>query len=324
LKVSAGERPNKPRIIVVGARTARQGTGPFIAAAFARLGAEVCALVGTRPETVEQARSALATRYQINSRGYTELPDALSSEQPDAVAICSPYRFHAEQLAQIAAAGCHALVEKPLAWPAGEDQVAALVSGFSQRGLLLQLVNQWPQSLAAFTALHGAVPGHISRFTMGLSPISIGASMISDSAPHFIGMLQALLGPGECGDPEVQLSRPEAAGEGQSYQQLILECNYRHSTGVCRAQLQLKTCLERPRPAWYQINDLRVDRKIHLPEYSQQLVSGNRSAALADPMEATVQSFVNDLGKKTPTDDAALVRNHRNLQQLAAAMSALD
>ena len=50
------------KVVVVGARSARQGRGPFIASAFKTLGAEVCGVVGTSDATVAEARQAPAPR----------------------------------------------------------------------------------------------------------------------------------------------------------------------------------------------------------------------------------------------------------------------
>jgi hypothetical protein len=300
-----------PGVIVVGARAARQGTGPFIAAAFNRCGARVSAVIGTRSDTVNEARESLATDHNIECRGYTELPEALALEQPDIVAICSPYPFHAEHLAQAAQSGCHVLVEKPLAWPTQERSIAELIQGFSEQGLLLQMVSQWPQTLGAFSQLHGPVPECISDFSMGLSPISIGPGMVPDSAPHFIGMLQALLGPGDCQNVRISLA--------ESSDKLTLECLYQHAAGATQAGLYLATCEQRPRPAWYQINQLRVDREVELPQYNQALVAGGKSAALSDPIEAVVGNFLIDLGKNAATDAENLLQGYRNLVQLASA-----
>ncbi len=305
-----GNSPTPPGIVLVGARSHRQGTGPFIAAGLQAAGACIQGIVGTSNDTVQQALAGLQADWGIATLGYTDLQAAMEREQPLAVAICSPWRFHAGQLRQVAAAGCHCLVEKPLAWPATEDEAADLIADFSSRGLLLQMVSQWPTTLGAFSDLHGALPAQIERFRMRLSPISIGPDMITDSAPHFISMLQALLGPGNCENVAI-----EARGEGA----LDLRCDYRHAAGSCRAELLLQTCEQRPRPAWYAINELRADRAVELPQYQQYLVDGERRVALEDPIQRVAAEFVKALAAGETTDVGRLTRAHRNLLQLAAA-----
>ncbi len=304
------------KIIVVGARSARQGTGPFIAAAFNRLGADVCAIVGTSNSSVQQAQEMLHLKSDIQCRGYVDLAQAVDSENPDVVAICSPYTFHAEQLELVADAGCHALVEKPFIWPASQRELDAIVATFSGKGRLLQVVNQWPNTLPYFEELHGSFATPPSDFQMRMSPLSLGPSAIPDSSPHFLGMLHALLGPGQCEDVVIKLV---TGGGGHSLHELRVGCNYRHQRGLARAQLRLQTCEQRPRPAWYQIDGKRVDREVELPQYTQYLVSGKRRALLPDPMEQIVEDFLQNLVKNAVTDVEALQLGHANLLNIAAA-----
>ncbi|MHC4410614.1 MAG: Gfo/Idh/MocA family oxidoreductase, partial [Planctomycetota bacterium] len=80
------------RVVVVGARRARQGIGAFVAEALVGCGCEVGGVVGTTPETVHSAAQPL------NANGYLDLAEALASDKPDLVAICSPIEAHAELL----------------------------------------------------------------------------------------------------------------------------------------------------------------------------------------------------------------------------------
>ncbi|WP_162845972.1 Gfo/Idh/MocA family protein [Seongchinamella sediminis] len=302
--------PSPRRVLVVGARSVRQGTGPFIAAGLAAAGADICGIVGTSEASVSDALAGLADNWQISTRGFTDLGQALEQLKPDAVALCSPWRCHADQLAQVAAAGCHCLVEKPMVWPATREQADALVAAYENQGLLLQMVGQWPATLAAFAKLHGGLPGDIERFAMRLSPISIGRDMVTDSAPHFISMLQALAGPGDC-----ERCALTVAPGGQ---QLELDCQYRHGRGSISARLLLETCEQRPRPAWYAINGARADREVTLPEYRQSLAGAGSRVAFADPMHQVTADFLAGLARGRTTDGVSLRSAHRNLLQLAA------
>lgn len=299
------------RLLIVGARSARQGTGPFIAAGLARAGADIAGIVGTSDASIASALNALTKDCHIHSRGFTDLSLAIKEVQPNAVAICSPWRFHAEQLRAVAEAGCHCLVEKPMAWPASAEQVHELVALFESRGLLLQLVGQWPTTLSAFSSLHGPLPASVKQFRMRLSPISVGQDMITDSAPHFVSMLQALAGPGECKACSVKI---EPGGDAME-----LGCLYENADHSIDARLLLETCETRPRPAWYEINGLRADRKAVLPQYDQYLVSNDRQVALEDPMHLVAAQFLAALAAGAPTEAEILRSAHRNLLQLASA-----
>jgi predicted dehydrogenase len=301
--------------LVIGARTSRQGTGPFIAAGLAAAGLPVTGIVGTSTPSVKQALADLYSNWELSPVGFTDLGRALEELRPLAVAVCSPWQYHAGQLAEVAAAGCHCLVEKPLAWPASAETVDALIAGFEHRGLLLQLVDQWPGSLREFCQLHGHLPATIDQFRMRLSPISLGPDMLTDSAPHFLGMLHALCGPGDCEDVQV-VAGADARGDPG----LQLTCRFSHERGSCRATLVLRTQVRRPRPAWYEINGLRVDREVELPGYRQYLVSAGKRVPLADPMRSIAASFAARLAAGETDAGQNLRVRQRNLQQLAEAI----
>jgi predicted dehydrogenase len=296
--------------VVIGARTQRQGTGPFIAAGLAEAGVTVSGIVGTSEASVAEAQRQLATNSNLRTQGFTELEAALAATGAGIVAICSPWQVHREQLTQVAGAGCHCLVEKPLAWPLTEDDADKLISAFEQRGLLLQMVNQWPTTLPAFRQLHGTPGEPVHQFAMRLSPISIGPDMITDSAPHFVGMLQALAGPGDCTDASI---------DSVSADELHLACRYQHADGTVAARLILKTQEQRPRPAWYEINGLRADREVELPDYRQFLVASGRRLEVADPMRMVTAQFARDLRQGKNTQGDLLRAAHRNLLQLVSA-----
>ena len=300
-----------PTVLIIGARSVRQGTGPFIAAGFAAAGADIAGIVGTSDTSVSEALAGLESDWDISTRGFTDLPLALATLKPDTVALCSPWRFHGDQLLQIARAGCHCLVEKPMAWPASEALASDIVSAYESKGLLLQMVGQWPTTLPAFESLHHTLPATIERFSMRLSPLSLGRDMLTDSAPHFISMLQALAGSGDCESCVIDLD--------PSRQKLTLACQYRHPRGVIEAQLLLETCEQRPRPAWYEINALRAEREVSLPDYQQSLGNAGRSVPFKDPMQQVAANFLADLASGISTDGDKLRSAHRNLLQLAAA-----
>ncbi|MEP1596296.1 MAG: Gfo/Idh/MocA family oxidoreductase, partial [Halieaceae bacterium] len=190
--------PEQMKALVVGARTVRQGTGPFLTAALHKLNVEIAAVIGTTPETAAEAASTLQTKLGISAGSYSDLDDAINIERPALIVLCSPWQYHEEQLKKIASGGCHCLVEKPLIWPGSEEAVAKIVDQFDAKGLLLQMVAQWPFALSAFESLFGPSPENIDTFNMRLSPISLGPVMVPDAAPHFLSLLQALVGPGEC------------------------------------------------------------------------------------------------------------------------------
>jgi len=296
--------------VLVGARTVRQGTGPFLAAALHGQGVIVSGIVGTSASTVAEAAAALKAKYGISTRGYSDLAEAMRAEQPDIVVLCSPWQYHEAQLKQVAGSACHCLVEKPLLWPASPGAAAELIGQFETSGRLLQMVAQWPYALRQFETLYGPLPDHIDSFEMRLSPISLGPHMVPDAAPHFLSLLHALVGPGDCRDVSI-------AQSGQD--RLTTKCRYEHAGGTVESVLDLQTVAERPRPAWIAINGQRAERRVQLPDYHQFLVGKGRQAALPDPLAEVATDFLGKLDSGAATDGPLLNSLHRNLCLLANA-----
>lgn len=294
----------------MGARTVRQGTGPYLAAALHQHGAAVTGVVGTRSDTVAEAVAALEASSGILTRGYDDLGIALTTEQPDLVVICSPWQVHEEQLNRVADHRCHCLVEKPMLWPASETAAASLIERFESAGLLLEMVAQWPFALPSFEALYGTLPTRIETFEMRLSPMSIGPHMVPDAAPHFLALLHALAGNGSCQD--IRFSR-------SSESQLSITCQFENERGAVDATLLLETVATRPRPAWITINGQRAERAITLPEYHQRLVSGEASQPLPDPMSEVAGSYLQKLRSGAKTDCLLLNSLHGNLCRMSRA-----
>ena len=288
------------RVVVVGARRARQGIGAFVAEALVGCGCEVVGVVGTTPETVHSAAQPL------NANGYLDLAEALASEKPDLVAICSPIEAHAEQLRIVADAGCHCLCEKPLLWPPAAT-TSRVLDNFEKNGKHLALLTQWPHTLPAFYALHpDAATGKIESFIMRLSPISTGPRMLLDSMSHPLSMLERLCGHARVQDVVVQF-------EGEACR---VEFNYR---GVaCMVGLQHRA--EPPRPASYAINGCVVSRVIG-EDYEIYLeVPYGKRLPLRDPMPLRVREVLRAAQAGVPTDRESITLGMQNLEALLVGL----
>jgi len=107
---------------------------------------ELCALCDSNPATLKQ----FADSHQVP--GYTHLPDLLTQDQPDLVALCTPSGLHAEQAITAARHGVHVMTEKPMAtrWQDGVRMVKAcdeagvhlLVVKQNRRNATLQLLKR--------------------------------------------------------------------------------------------------------------------------------------------------------------------------------------
>jgi len=304
-----------PRVVVVGARRARQGIGPFVAEAFARHGAPVCAVVGTTPATATAARDALVERVGGECRAYTELEQALVSERPDIVAICTPVERHREQLEAVACHGAHCLAEKPLWWSTGGDRVREterLVDRFVERGLRLALVTQWPFVLDTYFALFPQLrDAPVETLEMELGPVSRGPEMVLDSLPHPLSLLDRLLGPGEVDRPEVRFAA--------DFERADVRFARSHARGVTSVRCRLTRHVLPPRPAAIAINGHVARRRIETADYAMFLASAERELPLADPLPLLVGDFLRRVEDRAPTDRRAMIAGIAGLERLVEA-----
>jgi hypothetical protein len=298
------------RVLIIGARRRHQGIGPYVARSFQQAGANVCAIVGTTDETASTAQQQL-TEYDIDCNAYTELREALEKEEPDVVAVCSPYAKHREQLEVIAEAGAHCICEKPMWWEEPEnrvEQTKTIVGAFAKRDLFFDLMTQWPCTLEQYFQLYPSLTSStIESFEMLLGPINTGPTMIIDAAPHALSMLCALVGYGTVTDASATYLDDE-------HRNMRLEFRYNDVAVTCH----FETCEEQPRPAWYSINGHVAHRRIELPQYTMRLTTpdDSQSVALPDPLFEHICNFLDNVAVGDETDQQRLIESISNLEIL--------
>ncbi|MFP6659727.1 MAG: Gfo/Idh/MocA family oxidoreductase [Pirellulales bacterium] len=266
-----------PRIGIIGARRCVQGIGEYVARNLAVLGADVCAIAGTSQQSVAEAAESLQVRFDLLVRGYSSAERMMRDETLDAVAICSPHRFHREHLRLALESGSHVLCEKPFVFDSGRKNLAdatEIAEGFANAGLVLMVNQQWPYTLPAFHQCHPAVSlnGGMDRLEMLLAPADEGIGMIPNAMPHVLSMLFSSMSVGGRVE-KITFQRP---GPGQ----LLLALNYVHESGEVRIRVRLVHGPVQPRPAGYAINGCTVLRRIDLATYDMFFES------LDTPLEA--------------------------------------
>lgn len=316
------ENANQPSVLVIGARRANQGIGEFVARWFAQEGARVTAIVGTRPNSILEARDTLRQNYGIECNGYANLSEALDKERPDIVAICSPFTKHRDQLLRVAEAGAHCLCEKPMWWDetmsdssrgreaSVREQTERLVDAFEERGLALSLVTQWPQTLETYYQIYPELRGEpVRSFDMLMGPTQLGPRMVLDAVPHVLSMLQALVGVGTVEAPRVAID--------PALETLTLGFVYVGSgSAKVEARCEFRQTPSPPRPAAYAINGHRVDRAIQLPDYDMFFEGSGKKRPLPDPLQGLIEQFLAQIVPAGTTDRAALVEGMAALDYL--------
>ena len=302
---------------MVGARRRRQGTGPFVASCLTRAGATVCGIVGTSRSTVDVARQELGDCFNINCQGYTSLKEALATEKPDILAICSPFEMHLDALEKAAEYGVHCLCEKPLWWDSRRQKIektTKILNTFQDKKRFLQTITQWPYTLPYFFKIYPKENFNtVTRFDMELSPREDKEMMIPDSIPHLLSMLYALVGYGKVENAQVQRIHEERKGWKISFL-------YKADKTEVETTLRLVPVEKPPRPAAYAINGQKIRRRIILPDYTFAFDANGQCRAIEDPLELLIGDFLEKVYSQTQLDFESLYCGMESMEVLVASI----
>lgn len=270
----------RPRVAVIGPHRRRTGTGPFVSEFLRRGG---CAVV---PWDRAQARC---------------LVDPDCRPDLDAVAICSPAETHLDYLVAALDRGLHVFCEKPIVWPADPPRIAALAEAldFARRNRLVVHENtQWVYTLRDFRRIAGGFePDDVEQFRCELAPSSgTVAGMIMECSAHANSLLIEL---GSSGMEDLQMNfEPGPA---------ILDIAFRGrrpSGGPVEVEYHFARHAGQPRPAAYEINRRRVERRVELDSYRVFLRHESLELEIPDPLQSSVEDFVAKLSRPAACPDS--------------------
>ena len=312
------------KVGIVGAARRYQGTGPFIARDLHALGHRICGIVGTSSNSIADAVHALNDQYGIQTQGYESLNALIDQQSIDIVVISSPPDTHLPYLQQALAHGLHVFCEKPLWWPldTGTDylsyqqQISALLELAEKQQSYIHINTQWPYTLRDFYRLHPSAPAKsstIEQFAMHLSPQSHGPQMLVDAASHGLSMLYQLVGAGDIADIVVSTSSPS------DFKNMTVQFKYVHRQGTTRVTFGLTNTRETPKPSSYQINHLKADRRVALPDYQIQLQSDRTTVDIMDPLTTSIRDFIANIEAGLECDTSALEMGSQHLYALIDA-----
>ncbi len=301
------------RVAVVGARCRNQGIGAHLARFFVQAGADVCAVLGTGPDTAVEAAEALTVATGHHAAPHVEWDAMLAACAPEAVVIATPHETHTAYLDHALDAKLHVLCEKPLTW--GEDAVPEaerLADAFFAQGLHLRVNTQWPETLPTYRELFPETPDVPRHLAMRMSPRSQGLRMIPAAIPHVLSLLAAAL-------PAAQ-PRIEGIQCSASEDRVALQFVYAADPGAIEAEVELIRCPEQPRPAWYGFDGRIAHRHVEMDSYSMYLEGNGRRIPLPDPTPLLVGSFLDQVAAGPPARiDPAAVPGMRLLAQIHEA-----
>lgn len=150
--------PQPLRYVILGA-----GAAIFDAhaAAIQAVGGRIAAVYNRTPERVKARAVSMDCRY------YDDYRAMLAAEKPDAAVIITAHPQHAAMALDCLAAGCHVVVEKPMAVHVGEAD--AMIAAAAQAGRLLVVCFQHrfrPEIAAAYPIIQRGQLGAIQRIDM--------------------------------------------------------------------------------------------------------------------------------------------------------------
>lgn len=324
-----------PRIGLIGARRARQGLGPFVARHLRSLGAQVVGHVGTTEASAARAAAELQAHAGVRSRPFVTGEALVAETRPQALVILTPPEHHARWLDFALEQGLPALCEKPLVWDLPDAGAVAtrLVEGFRSRGLLLAENCQWPFTIPTWDALFpGARSAPPRRFEMLLSPMAGGPTMLGDSLPHALSLLQALAPARASRLAGVEFSTQDGGAKG-----IVVRFDWPADAGAVAAQVTLKPAPEQPRDAAWGVDGQIARRHVALPDYRLSLAAGaglaggavgaggERRVPLPDPLVLLLKRFLADLhGVSAEDRDEAARRMVQRMDALCQITTAFE
>jgi len=312
------------RAAIIGPGRSQQGTGPYIARTLSQNGVEIVALLSSSLNSAKAAAQDLLEKYSINAEAYSSLDELLENNEINILVISSPISTHQNYLHAALQANCHVFCEKPLWWPSNEvkndkdiirltEETTALVKGFREQNLILQLNTQWPFTLPTYYEMYPAAEKDqtkdIENFDMWLAPQSMDKSMIIDAAPHLLSMLYAIVGAGRIENIQ---SSPGKIVE----KELSIKFDYLHAFGKIHVSLNLNASDAFPKPAAYAINGKRVDRHVEVSNYLISLCASNKQAPIVDPLVCSIRNFISTIHSKSSPDETSLIDGMAHLAQI--------
>lgn len=316
------------KVAIIGPGRSKQGTGPFIARTFDKLGCNVCAVVSSSLSSANTAVDALKKDFDISCKAYDDFDLLLKDHAIDIVAISSPVTNHYDYLQAAIKAEKHIFCEKPLWWPSNNitseqavdditSKTIAMANECNTKRLVLQLNTQWPYTLPAFYELHPQLKleNTIDTFSMWLAPQSEGETMLVDTISHPLSMLYTLVGAGKVNNIQSNFHQLQAGHD------LQIGFEYLHARGDTRVSISLSPSETFPKPAAYAINGLRVDRHVELPNYLISLHSSDMKMPVVDPLESSIKNFISSIHSKATSDEVALIDGVTHLAEIYLAVT---
>jgi hypothetical protein len=150
--------------------------------------------------------------------------------------------------------------------------------------------SQWPFALKGFQRICGVIEMNPSnRFVIEMSPFLSGKEMIPEAVPHALSLLYSFFGEGRITELRFQTPREE---------EMVIAFRYAGLRSNCEVLVRLLRKEEQPRDFYFGFNDRIARRSLDLQTYQIYLEYGGRRLKIPDPLELSVQDFLEAVEKK--------------------------
>jgi len=279
------------KVAVIGARRNNNGIGEYISKYFHANGFEICCVLGNSEATSKKA-SANLKRYGIEASPYTVFESMVAEQQPDVLVIASPIHTHYGYIRKGMDAGMHIFCDKPFIPPDTHNISRILDDIFdkaTKNRLVIAMNSQWPFSIPFYERLcHDILLEQVETFFMRLSPLSSGREMIPDSVPHALSVLYSAVGQGQITGINIE----------QQVGSMDISFDYGFIGRNTKVLISLDRHETQPRPFSYGFNGLIAQRRIDTASYTQHFCRGDKTITIKDPLEASVQDFINAISQR--------------------------
>ena len=144
------------RVAIIGA----SGIGQHHARWYHLAGCNVVSFAGTSEASCASTSERLEKYFGFEGNAYVDVDEMLRVEEPDIVAVTSPYRLHFEHVIQALDSGAHVVCEKPMYWDEEKDleeildRSREMVEKAEEVGRLLGVSAQYPAVVQTFKAFY--------------------------------------------------------------------------------------------------------------------------------------------------------------------------
>ena len=296
-----------PQVAILGAR----GIGQVHARLFQKLGANICAILGSTMQTTQQAGNLLHQSMGISPKPFDNLETLIRETRPDALSICTPAECHFKQILTAFEQRLPVFCEKPLFWgkdltPETLETQISLLSEHQGRSLALNTCNAYFMERALEETGRPSTIKYFSFKFYTQGPHQ-GKNIAVDLLPHGFSLLIALLG------------YKKIMGVLQKMTPNSYQCQFNY--GECNVSFDFREKKDGVKHLAFSINDREFTRKQEgqgetYRVYLKDLLTG-MEIKTKDPFQVYISRFLSGLNSDNSSAANTFTEGVANLRMMS-------